>query len=198
MDAGRGPQGRALTAPFGSVWYFRQMPATEPDAWPREPIEGVTALLQPVAHVLMHAKVELPRVLADLSIDQLWAEPAGVACIGFHLAHLTGNIDRLFTHARGQHLTVQQRLELAQEGSVPRLRPSLPDLLGRLDLILDGALAQLRAIPPERLLETRDIGTGGSFATVLDLLASAAEHTSRHLGQIVTTATVVRGLTQQD
>lgn len=170
------------------------MPATQPDAWPREPIEGVTALLQPVAHALMHAKAELPRVLAGLSIDQLWAEPAGAPCIGFHLAHLAGNIDRLFTHARGQPLTALQRRELAQEGSVPKLRPGLADLLGRLDLILDSSLAQLRAIPPERLLETRDIGTGGAFATVLDLLASAAEHTSRHLGQIATTATVVRGL----
>jgi len=170
------------------------MPIIQSDAWPREPIEGVTALLQPVAHVLTHAKAELPRVLGGLSTDQLWAEPGGAACIGFHLAHLAGNIDRLFTHARGQPLSELQRRELAQEGAVRKLHPSLVDLLGRLDLILESSLSQLRAIPPERLLETRDIGSGVSFATVMDLLASAAEHTSRHVGQVVTTATVVRGL----
>ena len=170
------------------------MPIAQTDAWPRDPIEGVTALLQPVAHVLVHAKAELPHVLSGLSTEQLWAEPAGAACIGFHLAHLTGNIDRLFTHARGQPLSELQRQQLTQEGAVARLRPSMADLLGRLDLVLDGALTQLKAIPAERLLETRDLGAGGSFATVLDLLSSAAEHTSRHLGQIVTTAKVVRGL----
>jgi hypothetical protein len=168
------------------------MPRSQSDTWPREPVEGVTALLQPVAHVLTHARAELPQVLAGLSTDQLWAEPAGIASIGYHLAHLAGNIDRLFTHARGQPLSARQREELMQEGAVARLRPSLADLLGRLDLVLDGALTQLRAMPPERLLETRDTGGGSAFATVLDLLSSAAEHTSRHLGQIATTAEVVR------
>jgi len=53
-------------------------------------------------------------------------------------------------------------------------------------------LTQLRRLPPERLLETRDIGLDRGFATVVDLVSSAAEHASRHMGQIVTTATFLR------
>ena len=170
------------------------MPAPQADAWPRAPIEGVTPLLQPIAHVLTAAKDELPGLLASLAADDLWAEPGGVPSIGFHLAHLAGNIERLFTHARGLELNDLQRQRLAQEGSAPLLRPTLTELLGRLDIVLEDALARLQALPPERLLETRDIGRDGRFATVFDLLASAAEHTSRHMGQIVTTATFLRGL----
>jgi hypothetical protein len=169
------------------------MPALELDAWPRKPVDGVTPLLQPVAHVLVHAKQELPRVLGNLSSDQLWARPAGVPAIGFHLAHIAGNLDRLMAHARGRQLTAAQRELLSEEGVVAARRPGLPDLLGRLDIILDDTLAYLRTLSPERLLETREIGEGGPFVTVFDLLSSAAEHTSRHLGQIATTARVVQG-----
>jgi hypothetical protein len=170
------------------------MPALELDAWPRRPVDGVTPLLQPVAHVLVHAKQELPRVLRDLSSDQLWTKPAGVPSIGFHLAHLAGNLDRLLAHAHGRQLTAAQRELLSEEGIVAAQRPGLPDLLGRLDIVLDDALAYLRTLSPERLLESREIGEGGPFATVFDLLSSAAEHTSRHLGQIATTSKIVRGL----
>jgi hypothetical protein len=170
------------------------MPLPDPEVWPRKPLDGITPLLQPVAHVLSHAKRELPRILADVAADDLWSEPAGVPSLGFQLAHLAGNIDRLFTHARGEPLTPLQRAQLAQEAAVPSLRPSLVDLLGSLDVILDNSLTQLQKLHPERLLETRDIGTGGAYATVFDLLSSAAEHTSRHLGQIATTAQVLRDL----
>jgi len=170
------------------------MASPQADAWPRQPIEGVTAYLQPVAQVLRHARNELPAILASLSVDDLWAEPAGVPSVGFHLAHLAGNIDRLFTHARGQPLTPHQREQLADEGAVSQLRPTLTDLLGRLDLVLENCMTQLRGLSPERLLETRDIGVDGSFATVFDLLSSAAEHTSRHIGQITTTARLLRQL----
>jgi hypothetical protein len=132
-----------------------------------------------------------------LAAEDLWAEPGGLPSIGFHLAHLAGNIERLFTHARGLELDDLQRQRLAQEGSASLLRPTLAELLGRLDIVLEDALARLQGFPPERLLETRDIGRDGRFATVFALLSSAAEHTSRHMGQIVTTATYLRGLGPQ-
>jgi hypothetical protein len=168
------------------------MSAPQVTAWPRAPIDGVTPLLQPVAHVLIHVKNELPAILAGLSADDLWAEPGGVPSIGFHLAHLAGNIERLFTYAAGHQLSELQRQHLAGEATISHLRPTLTDLLGRLDIVLETSLTQLRRLPPERLLETRDIGLDRGFATVVDLVSSAAEHASRHMGQIVTTATFLR------
>jgi len=169
------------------------MRAPQLDAWPRPPIEGIIPQLQPVAHVLAAARVELPAILARLAPDDLWAEPRGVPSLGFQLAHLAGNIDRLFTYARGHPLSDEQRRRLTEEGAVARLRPTLPELLGRLDIVIEEAMSYLRAVAPERLLETRDIGREDRFATILDLLSSAAEHTSRHMGEIVTTAAFLRG-----
>ena len=34
----------------------------------------------------------------------LWTRPAGLASVGFHLQHIAGVIDRLFTYARGEAL----------------------------------------------------------------------------------------------
>jgi hypothetical protein len=47
----------------------------------------------------------------------LWQKPAGLASPGFHLQHLTGVIDRLFTYAKGERLSEQQLAALAAEGT---------------------------------------------------------------------------------
>ena len=56
------------------------------------------------------------------------------------------------------------------------------------------ALAQLRATPESTLLEARGVGRLALPSTVIGLLFHAAEHTQRHVGQIITTARIVRGL----
>jgi hypothetical protein len=58
--------------------------------------------------------------------------------------------------------------------------------------IIDAALAQLRATPRNALLDDRKVGRAGLPATVLGLLFHAAEHTTRHIGQAITTALVQR------
>ena len=53
------------------------------------------------------------------------------------------------------------------------------------------ALAQLRSTRDDTLLEVRGVGRLQWPSTVLGLLFHAAEHTQRHVGQIVTTARIV-------
>ena len=57
----------------------------------------------------------------------------------------------------------------------------------------DRALAQVRATDPSTLLDAREVGRARLPSTVVGLLFHAAEHTQRHVGQLVTTAKVVRG-----
>lgn len=57
------------------------------------------------------------------------------------------------------------------------------------------ALDQLRRTPESTLLEARGVGRLQLPSTVLGLLFHAAEHTQRHVGQIVTTANIVQALT---
>jgi uncharacterized damage-inducible protein DinB len=132
--------------------------------------------------------------VAGLAPGQLWHEPAGAASVGFHLAHLAGSTDRLLTYARGEALTAVQKAALVAETSRAGPRPGAGELLRRWRQEVDRALAQLAATPDTTLLDARAVGRAQLPSTVLGLLFHAAEHASRHTGQVVTTAKIVRAL----
>jgi uncharacterized damage-inducible protein DinB len=163
------------------------------EAWLRGPVDGVPPLLQPVAHALIQAREDAASLLDGFPADRLWGRPADMASVGFHLRHMRGVIDRLFTYARGELLTVEQRRELAGEGTPPEEAVTAADLLRALDEQVDAALAQLRATDPATLTEPRGVGQAQLPSTVLGLLFHAAEHVQRHAGQLLVTARVQRG-----
>jgi uncharacterized damage-inducible protein DinB len=163
----------------------------DPEVWLRGPVEGVPPLLQPVAHGLLQCREEIHEQVSGLTSDQLWARPGGAAAIGFHLRHVAGSLDRLFTYARGERLSPDQRAALAAEPH-PDLAPNATArLLAAFDETIAQALAQLRRTNESTLLEFRGVGRGQLPSTVLGLLFHAAEHTQRHAGQITTTVKVV-------
>lgn len=170
--------------------------APGPEAWLRGPIEGVPPLLQPVAHALVQARAELQALAADLPPERLWTRPAGVASAGFHLRHLTGVLDRLLTYARGESLTQPQLDALAAEPHPPASgAPTSEDvaaLVAAFGAQVDRALAQLRATDERTLTDARHVGRGRLPSTTLGLLVHAAEHTMRHLGQLLVTVRVQR------
>lgn len=165
---------------------------TAPEAWLRGPIDGIPDPLQPVAHALVQAREEARALLQDLPAAVLWSRPAGVASVGFHLQHVTGVVDRLFTYARGESLSETQRKALAAEGSAPEHRGNVTDLLDAFDAQIDRALDQLRTTRPDTLSEPRLVGRQRLPSTTLGLLFHAAEHTQRHIGQMLVTARVQR------
>jgi hypothetical protein len=57
---------------------------------------------------------------------------------------------------------------------------------------VDRALEQLRATDSATLTEHRVVGRGRLPSTVLGLLVHAAEHTQRHVGQLLVTSRVQR------
>lgn len=165
---------------------------TAPEAWLRGPVEGVPDLLQPVAHSLIQAREEARELLRDFPANLLWSRPAGLASVGFHLQHLTGVVDRLFTYAREESLTDGQRMALAREGNPTEWAGGVDALLVAFDAQVDRALDQLRDTRPSTLIETRPVGRLQLPATVLGLLFHAAEHAQRHVGQMLVTARVQR------
>jgi uncharacterized damage-inducible protein DinB len=118
--------------------------------------------------------------------------------VGFHLRHAAGSLDRLFTYARGEALSPEQRAFLAREAEPGTPPAEAADLVAAFERQIDLALAQVRATPESTLLEPRGVGRLQLPSTVLGLLFHAAEHTQRHVGQIVTTARVVQGLGARD
>ena len=153
---------------------------------------GVPALLQPAAHALQMSIEDCEAAAGPLTTEDLWLSPGGVASVGFHLRHLAGSTDRLLTYARGAALDAGQRTALAAESTVGDPRPSAAQLLSAWRAGVESAIAQLAATPETTLTDHREVGRGKLPSTVLGLLFHAAEHASRHTGQVVTTARIVR------
>lgn len=166
---------------------------TPAEVWLRGPVEGIPPLLQPAAHTILQVREDVLPVVADLPTDLLWARPGGAAAIGFHLLHLPGSLDRLLTYSRGAALAPEQLAQLAAERTAYEDRPTLPQLLTRFSSAIDAAVAYLRTVPEASLLAPREVGRKRLPSTTLGLIFHAAEHSSRHAGQIVTLVQVVRG-----
>lgn len=167
------------------------MPDRTLEVWLRGPLPHIPVLLQPVAHALLQAQEEVHALLDGFPEPLLWSRPAGVASVGFHVQHLAGVLDRLFTYARGEALTPQQLKALAQEGTPPAPETTLAHLLAQFDTQVEEALAQLRTTNPNTLSETCGVGRKQIPSTVQGLLFHAAEHTQRHLGQLLVTVRIL-------
>jgi uncharacterized damage-inducible protein DinB len=163
-----------------------------PEVWLRGPLPEVPGLLQPVAHALLQAREEVTEIMADFPAEKLAERPLGLASVGFHLCHLAGVLDRTFTYARGEALSPAQLAYLAAEGQPPTHPGTVLELVDAFARQVDTALAQLIATPEATLPEWRGVGRAQLPSTVIGLLVHAAEHTTRHVGQLLVTARIVR------
>ena len=166
---------------------------SEPEVWLRGPLDGYHPMVTPVAHSLLQVRQDLARLQRTVTLDQLWARPGGAASIGFHVRHTAGALDRLLTYARGEALSAPQLLFLAGEEAPGDPPTPLSTLVIGVNAVIDRSLAQLRAIEPDRLLDPRQVGRSKLPSTVLGLLVHAAEHSTRHMGQAITTARILSG-----
>ena len=163
----------------------------EPEYWLRGRIDGIAPLLQPVAHSLLQAREDVAAALSRTPVEHVWVSPHGAASIGFHVKHLCGSLDRLLSYARGEALTAAQ-LAYLQTESAPGTPPAdAAVLIALVDEAVGRALRQLRGTSAATLTEARAVGRQQLPSTVIGLLVHAAEHTTRHAGQIITTAKIV-------
>jgi uncharacterized damage-inducible protein DinB len=162
------------------------------EAWLTGPVPGVAPLLVPVAHMLLHAREDGMAALDGLAADEIWARPGGGASIGFHIRHLCGALDRLFTYARGERLTPAQLAPLPHEADPGTPAADAESLRRELEAAVDAALAQLRDTDDGNLLEPRAVGRKQFPSTVLGLLVHGGEHAARHAGQALTLKRIVQ------
>jgi uncharacterized damage-inducible protein DinB len=165
------------------------MAATE--WWQRGPVSDVPAMLQPAAHIALQVGESVPELVAGLTEAQWNARPAGVASVAFHVRHIPGVLDRLFTYARGEALSEAQFAALRGEGA-PIALADVPAALGEVEAHVARAVAQLRATDPTTLGDFRAVGRAQLPSTVIGCLMHGVEHAMRHVGQLSVTARVVR------
>jgi uncharacterized damage-inducible protein DinB len=164
-----------------------------PEYWQRGPIIGIPGLLQPVAHALLQARQEVEEVLTDFPAELLWQKPNGLASVAFHIQHITGVINRLFTYASGAMLNAHQLDYLQQEGIVsPNITKQM--LLQNLHHQIQQSITVLSLTLENILTETRLVGRKQIPSTVIGLFFHAAEHTMRHTGQLLVTAEFVKAI----
>lgn len=162
------------------------------EVWQRGPIEGVPGLLQPVAHALLEVSEEVHIILEGFPENLLWQRPAGVASPAFHLQHITGVIDRLFTYARKELLSNEQILSLSIEGNKEKTSFLMEQLVADLDKRIAMAIEELKTVNAETLTEVRGIGKKQIPTTLIGLYVHAAEHSMRHVGQLLVTVKVLK------
>jgi hypothetical protein len=159
--------------------------------WQRGPIDGVPAVLQPIAHILLQVRESVGEIVEPLTEREWNARPAGVASAAFHVRHIAGVVDRLFTYARGNALTPEQLAAIRSEGD-ELLIADVPPVLRALSARVDAAVVELRTIDVTTLGNFRGVGRAQLPSTVIGCLVHGAEHAMRHVGQLSVTARIVR------
>lgn len=159
------------------------------EAWLTGPVAGIPQVYMPAAHSFLQVKQELAALLDGLSTEAVWRTPGASTSIGFHAVHLAGATDRLLTYARGEQLNAAQLEAARAERTLTGL--TTDEILQRVNHAMDRALEHLRSASSDIIGETREVGRQRLPATVLGLIFHAAEHATRHVGQIATLRKIV-------
>ncbi|HET9487440.1 MAG TPA: DinB family protein [Chryseosolibacter sp.] len=162
------------------------------EVWQRGPVDGVPPLLQPVAHALLQAAEDAQEYTESFPAELLWKKPANLASVGFHLLHMRGVVDRLFTYARGEALSPDQLAALTMEKEIPSGDVQPGDLVNAFRKQVERAMIQLTNTDEASLTDPRTLGRMRIPATVIGLLFHTAEHCQRHIGQLLVTARVLQ------
>ena len=114
-----------------------------------------------------------------------------MASPAFHLEHMRGVLDRLFTYARAEALNDEQLNYLRSEGKQYLDDEVCKKMVAAFGKQVDNAVEQLKHTNEATLTEARGIGRAQIPTTVIGLLFHAAEHVMRHTGQLLVTVKVL-------
>lgn len=156
-------------------------------------MRGTHADLDPlrrgVMHALEQAEEDVFRWCAKLTEEQMFARISGLPSVAFHLRHMARSLDRLMTYAADGQLNEGQlaALESEMDGGVAAA------VLLEFAAGIRAAKTRVEATAPATYGEARGIGRKRLPTTVGGVLIHCAEHTQRHVGQMVTTCKIVAG-----
>ena len=147
--------------------------------------------LRPLLFSLEQAQQDLRHWTLRLSEEQVWAQPLGLAPLGFQLRHIAVSVDRLVTYVEGNQLNERQLTALRSE-MIPGA--SLSELLTEMDAVFQGVVQKVERLDAIAITENRGVGRKQLPTTVIGLLVHIAEHTQRHVGQAILTAKVLSAI----
>jgi uncharacterized damage-inducible protein DinB len=165
------------------------VPYTEP--WLSGTHSDVPAVARAVLHAFDLAMDDLRKWTGGLSNLEIHAQPFGLMSVASHLKHIARSTDRLLTYAEGGQLSGQQLAALKGEQSGAE---TLGELLAEVEVSFSQAAERVRLLGTADFNTPRTVGRKQLPISLGGALVHAADHTQRHVGQVVTTAKVLKGL----
>ncbi len=165
---------------------------TFPEPWLRGIFSDVPAVPRAVLHALELAAEDVERWCGALSDEQLNKRPADLAPVAFHIRHMARSLDRLLTYAEGAALSQNQMKALKSEMDPAAKRDELFD---ELSAIFATSATRIRHLANSDMETPRTVGRNKLPSTLGGLLVHIADHTQRHVGQVITTAKIVQAQT---
>lgn len=169
-------------------------PASQPpyiEPWLRGTHDDVPAAGRAVLHALELAQDDLQKWTEGLTDAEIHAQPLGLTSIAQQLRHIVGSVDRILTYAEGNQLSAEQLASMKAESTGAE---TSDELLAKVRESMARAARRVRALATADLGVPRSVGRKQLPTSLGGALIHVADHTQRHVGQVVTTAKVVKAL----
>lgn len=167
-------------------------PYTEP--WLRGTYADVPAAGRAVLHALDLALDDLTKWTAGLTDSEIHSQPLGLTPIAFHLRHIARSTDRILTYAEGEQLSPGQLAALKSEQGGEGNPEPLSALMAEVEISFTRAAERIRVLATANLDTPRFVGRKQLPTSIGGALIHVGDHTQRHVGQVVTTAKVLKAL----
>ena len=166
------------------------------EAWLRGTHTEVPAVGRAVLHAFDLALDDLTKWTEGLTDLEIHTLPLELPPIAFHLRHIARSVDRLLTYAEGNQLSPEQLAKLKSEEVGPQHdeRETLAALLNEVRDSFINAASRVRVLAEADMNTFRGVGRKQLPTSVGGALVHVADHTMRHVGQVVTTAKVLKAL----
>lgn len=166
-------------------------PAPYIEPWLRGTHTDVPAVGRAVLHALELALDDLTLWTEGLSDAEVHAQPLGLPSVAFHLRHIAGSVDRILSYAEGNRLSAEQLAALKSEQSGDE---TLAALLAEVEVSFSNSAERVRVLATADFDTFRGVGRKQLPTSIGGALIHVADHTQRHVGQVVTTAKVLKAL----
>src|ERR1039457_3701829 len=164
-------------------------PYVEP--WLRGTHTDVPAVGRAVLHALDLALDDLTKWTEGLTDAEVHSQPLGLTSVAFHLRHIARSTDRLLSYAEGKPLSEEQLAALKSEKVGDE---TLAMLMADVEFSFSNAADRVRVLATADLNTFRGVGKKQLPTTIGGALIHVADHTQRHVGQVVSTTKLLRAL----
>jgi uncharacterized damage-inducible protein DinB len=168
-----------------------KLPIQGVEPWMSGTHSDVPAVGRAVLHAMDLALDDLTKWTQGLTDAEVHSRPLGLPAVAFHLRHIARSVDRILNYAEGNQLSAEQLTALKVEQSGEE---TLAALLAEVKASFSNAAGRVRVLATADFETFRGVGRKQLPTSIGGALIHVADHTQRHVGQVVTTAKVLMAL----